>query len=197
MRLYPVFLKLENTPCLVVGGGDVGERKVCALLEAGARVTVIAPEATALLQETALQGGLSWVKREYRDGDLCGFPLAIAATDSAAVNRLIHEEASTRGVLLNCVDDPEHSSFYVPAVARKGALTLAISTSGAAPYLARRLREYFEQKLYPGLEADLERVEVTRSAIVKEGNPAEEKRMRIEHELRPLVEDIIKKMADA
>ena len=194
MGLFPIFMKLDCVPCLVVGGGTVAERKVKGLLNAAAHVTVIAPEATQELQSLAISRRISWLKKSYRSGDIEGYRLAIAATDSREINRLVYEEAMECGVLLNSVDDPEHSSFFVPAVARKGSLILAISTSGTAPYLARRLREYLESKLYGGLERDLARAQAVRARILDRNTNTGDRREVLEHELQSLVSEIINKI---
>jgi len=194
MGLYPIFLKLDDLHCVVVGGGAVAERKVKGLLEAKARVTVVAPEATPGIVSLAEGRMISWRKRSYTRGDLEGCRLVIAATDARDVNRLVFEEATERGIPVNAVDEPENSSFFVPAVARTGQLILAVSTSGVAPYMARKLREWLQGKLYPGMENDLEKVQAVRARILGEGLSAETKRKRLHQELQPLVSEIIGKM---
>jgi precorrin-2 dehydrogenase/sirohydrochlorin ferrochelatase len=184
--LYPVFMKLDHAPCLVVGGGSVGARKARGLLAALAEVTVVSPQIHAELRGLVDSGRISWIRRDFEEGDLEGFRLVVAATGSARVNRMVYDEAMARGVLVNSVDDPEHSSFFVPAVARRGHLAIAISTSGLAPYLARRLREHLEAKLYPGLEEDLEAVRRARERL-RGGTPAE-------RELEPLVRKILSRL---
>ncbi len=192
--LYPVFMKLESAPCLVVGGGAVASRKVNGLLAASAAVTVISQEVSNKLSTLADSGKISWLSRNFQQGDLEGYRLVIAATDSARVNKMVYEEAMARSILVNSVDDPDHSSFFVPAVARRGELAIAISTSGIAPYLARRLREYLESKLYPGLEEDLENVRSARARISGEPVSFEEKMELVERELGPLVRQILSRM---
>lgn len=195
--LYPVFMKLNAVPCLVVGGGAVASRKVRGLLAASAAVTVLSPEVCEPLDALVRSGAVSWLRRAFRRGDLEGFRLVIAATGSPRVNALVHEEAAARSIPLNTVDDPEHSSFFVPASARRGDLVIAVSTSGAAPYLARRLREYLEGKLYPGLEQDLERARAARARIsVESPDPARRKEL-VEQALEPLVRKIIAGMEGA
>ena len=137
---YPIALELEGRTCVVVGGGSVGEHKARALLDAGARVRVIAEEFTEGLERAARRGELELVRKAYSHGDLAGAFLAIAATDDAAVNSAIFEEAEERHVLLNAVDDVEHCHFAVPSIVRRGDFVLAISTGGKAPALAKRLR---------------------------------------------------------
>jgi siroheme synthase-like protein len=192
--MYPIFLKLDRVPCLVVGAGQVAARKVAGLLAAAAQVTVVAPEAAAELRKLAAEGRIAWRERAYLDGDLEGFRLAIAATGSVQVNRRVFEEAARRGVPVNAVDDPGNSSFFVPAVVRRGPLTLAISTAGVVPYLARRLREFLEGWLYPGLEEDLARLGEARARIAAEAPEGAEKKARIERELEPLAGAILRRL---
>jgi precorrin-2 dehydrogenase/sirohydrochlorin ferrochelatase len=189
--LYPVFMKLESVPCMVIGGGAVASRKVKGLLAASADVTVISPEVSDQLSGLADSGKIVWRSRTFQPGDLEGCRLVIAATDSTRINQMVYEEASVRGIPVNSVDDPEHSSFFVPALARRGELTIAISTSGIAPYLARRLRQYLESKLYPGLEEDLEAVRLARARISGMSVSFEEKKELVERELEPLVQKIL------
>jgi uroporphyrin-III C-methyltransferase/precorrin-2 dehydrogenase/sirohydrochlorin ferrochelatase len=137
---YPVSLELTDRPCVVIGGGELAEHKTYSLMDAGARVTVIAPDATSSLEELAEQGAIALVKRQYRRGDLADAFLAIAATDDGATNGEIFAEAEERRVLLNAVDDIEHCHFAVPSIVRRGDFLVALSTGGKAPALAKRLR---------------------------------------------------------
>ncbi len=141
---YPVFLDLTDKACTVIGGGDIAERKIRNLLECHARVTVVSPVATPVIHEWAKRGELQWLEREYQAGDLKGSILAIAATDREEVNQAVAGEAATEGVILNVVDKPALCSFIAPSVVRRGEVTVAISTGGASPALARKLRESLE-----------------------------------------------------
>ena len=166
-RYYPVLLDVGGRPCLVIGGGEVAEAKARGLLACGARVTLIAPAVTSGLRNLAAAGRIHWVQRDYRPGDLEGFMLAIAATDSPAVNRRVWQEAEERRIWLNAVDDPDHCSFILPAVHRQGDLVLAVSTGGKSPALAARLRDRLAARLGPEYARWLEllgrlRPEVTR-----------------------------------
>ncbi|MGB0036948.1 MAG: bifunctional precorrin-2 dehydrogenase/sirohydrochlorin ferrochelatase [Candidatus Acidiferrales bacterium] len=143
-NLFPVFIKLADRSCLVVGAGEIAAAKIAALLEAGARVTVVAPRANSYVREIAAAGKLSWIEREFRANDLVGVFLVIAATSASEVNRTVFLEAQRGGILTNAVDDPPHCDFYFPAVVRRGALQIAISTSGESPALAQRLRRELE-----------------------------------------------------
>jgi siroheme synthase-like protein len=192
--LYPIFMKLDHAACLVVGGGSVGARKVKGLLAASAEVTVVSPQLHPDLRELSDSGRISWINRDFEEGDLEGFRLVVAATGSARVNRMVYDGAVARGIPVNSVDDPAHSSFFVPAVARRGHLAIAVSTSGLAPYLARRLREHIEAKLYPGLEQDLEELRRAREGAKGAALSYEENRKTVERELEPLVRKILSRL---
>lgn len=138
---YPVFLTLRGRKCLVIGGGEVATHKALGLLECDANVTVISPSATPALRDLAKSGAITLIQRPYLPGDLKGAYLAIAATSAADVNREIAKEAESRRVLLNIVDVQDLGDFFTPAVVQRGQVTIAISTSGASPALARKLRE--------------------------------------------------------
>jgi precorrin-2 dehydrogenase/sirohydrochlorin ferrochelatase len=147
MSLFPMFVKLTARPCVVVGAGAIAEGKIESLLAAEAQVTVIAPEALPRAQAWAESGEIQWEPREYREGDLAGAFLAVAATATAEVNRAVFAEASERGVLCNAVDDPPFCDFYFPSVVRRGELQIAISTAGESPALAQRLRKEINAQL--------------------------------------------------
>lgn len=145
MRYYPIFADIVKRPCVVVGGGEVAERKVESLLSAGASVTVVAPKATNRLKALEKKGAVKIIKRKYRKGDLKGAFLAVSASDSRPANEAVYEEAVERGILVNVVDDPLHCNFIVPSVVDRGSLLIAISTSGKSPSLARSIRLELEK----------------------------------------------------
>lgn len=142
---YPVFLDLTGRPCVVIGGGAVAEGKVQGLLHHNCPITLVSPTATAALKDWAAKGRIQWLQREYQPGDLKDAFLAIAATDQRSVNDAVAKEAAAEKVLLNVVDYPPLCVFIAPAVVKRGPVTFAISTSGASPALARKLRESLEQ----------------------------------------------------
>jgi precorrin-2 dehydrogenase/sirohydrochlorin ferrochelatase len=146
---YPITLQLADKLCLVVGGGSVATRKVHSLLQAGARVRVIAPALTEELQLLTAQGVIQWEQRPAGAEDLAGAWLVISAADDAATNELIGRAALAAGLLVNVVDQPALCSFYVPATVHRGPVSLSISTDGASPLLARRLRERLEEVIGP------------------------------------------------
>ncbi len=163
-RYYPVFLNLLDKKAVVVGGGEVAERKVKGLQEKGAGVTVVSPCLTRTLEAMAERGEIRVEKRDYRNGDLEGARLAIAATDDKVVNEQVAKEGAARGVWVNVVDDAEHSDFILPSVAQKGDVVLAISTSGRSPALARKLRAELQQYL----DGEIDEVAVLLSEVREE-----------------------------
>ncbi len=147
MAYYPVFLDIEGKRCVVVGGGAVGLRKVRMLLDFGANVTVISPRLCSQLRELADEGRVDTVKREYETGDLEEVFLVVAATDDMAINTRVAEEAARKGKLINVVDMPRLSNFIVPSYLRRGDLTVAVSTNGKSPALARKIRTEMERHI--------------------------------------------------
>lgn len=141
---YPVLLELTGQPCVVVGGGLVAERKVEGLCAAGAAVTVISPALTPLLQQQVEEKLVRHTERNYRSGDLLGYRLAFAATSNREVNAAVHQEGRERGVWVNTADDPTYCDFILPAVVRRGHLTVAVATGGTSPAFARAIREELE-----------------------------------------------------
>ena len=138
---YPVFLNLTGRRCVVIGGGQIAEGKITTLIDSEAKITVISPDATQCIRDAADRAVIEFQERKYKNGDLQDSFLAIAATNDRVVNQEIFEEAEKLGVLLNVVDDPPRCSFIAPSIVKRGPVTLAISTGGASPALARKLRE--------------------------------------------------------
>ena len=164
---YPAFIDVKNRDCVVIGGGNIGEEKVEKLLDCHANVVVISPEVNAGVQALADEGKVVWHRREYATGDLQEAFIAIAATDDNAVNRAIAKEAEERNVLLNVVDVTHLCTFIAPSVAIRGEVTVAASTGGASPALARKFRELLD------------------------GSPVESKHPVMEYaELAPLLADV-------
>jgi len=147
---YPVNLVVRDRSCLVVGGGMVARRKIAGLVDAGAVVTVVAP--TVLPEIVAM--GVRVHERPYQRGEVASYRLAITCTDSAEVNAQVYADAEAAGIWVNSADDPENCAFTLPAVARQGPLSIAISTTGKSPALATWLRRHFERELQTGY-ADL------------------------------------------
>ena len=137
---YIACLRLSGRRCLVVGGGDIGLEKVEGLLACDADVTLVAPEAHPALQELAAEGSITWERREYVPELLEGCLIAIAATDDTEVNIRVFDDAERRAMLVNVVDVPPLCNFILPAIVRTGPLAVAISTAGASPALAKRMK---------------------------------------------------------
>jgi precorrin-2 dehydrogenase / sirohydrochlorin ferrochelatase len=149
MKYYPINLDVRKRRCLVVGGGGVGARKVKALLDCGAAVTVVSPETVPELDALAGDRILHLEKRPYRETDLEGCFLVIGATDDEALNRRISRDAENRNMLCNIADFPEACNFILPSVVRRGDLIIAISTSGRSPAFAKTLRQEIETRYGP------------------------------------------------
>ena len=194
-NLFPMVLKLEGRPCLVVGAGTVAEGKIGSLLLAGATVRVVAPQANAAVLEWARTGVIRWEAREFSPLDLDNVFLVIAATSSNEVNESVFREAQRRDVLCNVVDHPQHCDFYYPAVVRRGQLQIAISTAGESPALAQRLRRELEIQFGPEYESWVEQLGKARSELFARDINPEERRRRL-HELAsqpPLAAGLISK----
>ncbi|OGO16751.1 MAG: hypothetical protein A2Z15_04980 [Chloroflexi bacterium RBG_16_50_11] len=142
---YPVFLNLTGRKCAVVGGGQVALRKVNALLEAGADVKIISPDLCPELTVLAAAGKLTLEKRPFRPADLNGAFVAVAATDKNDVNLEVARQARRKGILVNVVDDPGNSDFIAPSCLKRGDVTIAVSTAGRSPALARKIRMKLER----------------------------------------------------
>ncbi len=137
MSLYPAFLNLSGKTVVIVGGGHVAQRKVDSLLETGCHIKLVSPKVNEALYSCP---HLEILERNYTSKDLAGASLAIAATSDIKVNKKIREDADKRGIFCNVVDDHELCSFMVPSLIERGPIQIAISTGGASPALARRLR---------------------------------------------------------
>jgi siroheme synthase-like protein len=137
---YIACLKLTGRRCLVVGGGDIGLEKVEGLLACDATVALVAPDAIEPLQALAAEGSISWERRAYEPGDLEGTFMAIACTNDTDVNIAVFDDAERRAMLVNIVDVPPLCNFILPAIVRTGPLAIAISTAGASPALAKRMK---------------------------------------------------------
>jgi precorrin-2 dehydrogenase/sirohydrochlorin ferrochelatase len=173
MKTYPIFANLTEKPCLVVGGGAVGERKVQDLRLAGAQVTVVSPRLSPALADLARAGKIRHRAEDFRPEHLDGMALVMAATDDAEVNERVFAAARDRSIWVNVADAPELCTFIVPAMVRRGDLTVAISTGGASPALARKLREELQQHFGPEYVPYLELLKSLRERLLEErrGHP--------------------------
>jgi precorrin-2 dehydrogenase / sirohydrochlorin ferrochelatase len=177
MAYIPIFLDVTGRECVVVGAGEVAARKVEALVEAGARVTVVSPRLSPPLEAMAARGIVTHVGRDYQRGDLRGCVLAYAATDDPKLHRELAAEARALGIPINVVDVPELCTFISPAVVNRDDLQIAISTSGASPAFAARLRRALEDQFGPEYALTLEVLRAARRRLhADEIDPAD--RMR-------------------
>ena len=144
---YPVFINLLGKKCVVVGGGKVALRKVTTLLDCGADITVISPKPHAEMSKLFKNKAIQWVRRNYERGDLRRAALSIAATHMKKINRKVAEESKKNGTPVNVVDDAELSDFIIPSSFRRGDLSVAVSTSGMSPALAKKIRAKLEKTI--------------------------------------------------
>lgn len=165
-NLFPMFLKLEGRRVLVVGAGKVGEAKIAGLLETGARIRVVAQEASASVHEWAQAGTIELSLRAFTPADLDSVFLAVVATSSRALNERIYREAQLRNVLCNVVDVPDLCDFYYPAVVRRGDLQIAVSTAGQSPSLAQKIRLQLERQFGPAYATWVAQLGETRKLIL-------------------------------
>jgi len=154
MALYPVFIEAKDRPVLVIGGGHVGAEKVRGLMAAEAAITVVSPALNQEMQGYLRDGRFTHIAREFQMSDLDGgWHWVMIATDDGAVNADVAAACRARGIWVNAADDPQNCDFILPAVVRKGKITLAASTSGTSPALARRLREELDAYLTDDMPA--------------------------------------------
>jgi precorrin-2 dehydrogenase/sirohydrochlorin ferrochelatase len=182
MALVRMFLKLEGRSTLVVGAGTIATPKIESLLQAGARVRVVAPQASEAVSQWAQEGRIELVVKTFDPADLNDVFLVIVATSSRQVNANVFEEARSRKILCNVVDDPEHCDFYYPSVVRRGKLQLAISTEGQSPALAQKLRLELEEQYGPEYEQWVEQLGAERTKLFQSDIDPEVRRRRL-HEL--------------
>jgi precorrin-2 dehydrogenase/sirohydrochlorin ferrochelatase len=162
MSYLPIFIDVSGRPCVVIGGGDIAARKARTLIDAGAAVVVISPELTAKLAAMVRTETIRHLKRAYRYGDLAGAFIAYEATGDIATAQAATAEARARGVPINLADMPELCTFIAPAVIHRGSLQIAISTGGASPALARKIREDLEARFGPEYELTIDFLAATR-----------------------------------
>ncbi|HTZ75930.1 MAG TPA: bifunctional precorrin-2 dehydrogenase/sirohydrochlorin ferrochelatase [Candidatus Aquilonibacter sp.] len=178
MTLFPIFLKLTNRRCLVVGAGKIAEEKIEGLLSTGAEIRVVAPKATQRIHALAREKKLRWHARPFKPADLKGTFLVVAATSSSAIHEKIFAEARWQRVLCNVVDDPPHCDFYYGSVVRRGALQIAISTAGKSPALAQRIRKLLEKQFGPEYEDWISVLGEARDKLFsREMDPGERKKL--------------------
>jgi precorrin-2 dehydrogenase/sirohydrochlorin ferrochelatase len=176
MRYYPIGLDISGRRCLVIGGGEVGERKVERLLECGARVTVVGMDLTPALARLRKKGTIDHIQGDYVQKHLNGAFLVIGATDDRSVNDRIFRDARKKGVLANIVDDPERCDFILPALCRQGELVITVATEGKSPALAKKLRQDLEERYGPEYEVLLKIMGKIRGKVIDRGEGSDENR---------------------
>jgi len=180
MKYYPVYIDISKSKCVVVGGGEVAERKVKRLLECDADVVVVGNGLTPKLEAMKNDGSISHIPDNYQSDYIEGARLVIGATNSDEINKRIYRDSRKRGILVNIVDDPAKCDFIVPSVLQQGDLSIAISTGGKSPSLARNLREELEQRYGHEYEILLNIMGNIREKIIARGEPSGENKKLFE-----------------
>jgi siroheme synthase-like protein len=196
MSLFPAFLKLDGCLAVVVGGGNLAEQKIPGLLQAGARVRVVAPCISAKVGEWVRENAVEWIAKPFDGEDLDGAFLVIAATSLKNLNAEVFQEAERRNILCNAVDDIENCHFYYGSVVQRGDLQIAISTNGKSPALAQRLRKELEGQFGAEYEAWLEWLGAAREVLREQAGDVESTKRWL-HMLasRPMFEIFLKEAA--
>jgi siroheme synthase-like protein len=166
---YPIFLRLQGKNCVVIGGGNVALRKVKGLLECGAKVTLISPKPHPEIVKLSKRRAIHLIQRDYEKEDLEDAVSVFACTDVKKVNHKVAEDAKKVGALVNVADDPRSSDFIIPSFFRKGNLTIAVSTAGVSPALARKIRMRLEKSFGKEYASLLSIVGEIRSGMKKKG----------------------------
>ena len=176
MKYYPIYLDIREKRCVVIGGGDVAARKILRLLECGAVVSVVSRKLTTPLAAMAENGQIIHMNDNYDQQYLAGAFLVIGATDQEEVNDRIAADCRARGVMVNIVDDPGHCDFILPSLVNRGSLSIAVSTDGKSPALARKLREELSAQFGPEYECYLDLLGYLREMIIPAGRSADDNR---------------------
>ncbi len=180
MKYYPIYLDIANKRCVVVGGGEVAERKTQRLLEGGARVVVVGKALTPFLEQKKKEGAIEHVAADYEESCLTGVCLVIGATDSDKVNGRISQDAKARGIPVNIVDEPSQGDFIVPSLFQRGDLMITVSTGGKSPALAKKLRKELEDRYGPEYAALLNILGDLRKKVIAEGRSSAENKLLFE-----------------
>ncbi|WP_080848386.1 NAD(P)-binding protein [Cytobacillus gottheilii] len=178
--LYPMMMNLKGKSAAIIGGGGIAERKAAGLLEAGAAVTIISPRVTAGLSKIVSEEKCIWKEKCFENDDAAGFFIIIAATDNPLVNQEVKQAASDNQLVL-MIDDPHSSDFQIPALVRRGKLTLTVSTDGASPKLAKKIKKQLSQTYDKRYENYLEFLQQARRFILENVRDPEWKSRLLEH----------------
>ena len=193
MQYYPLFLDIANRRCVVVGGGDVAERKVDRLLDFGASVVVVGKKLAPGLEASKKAGRITHIPADYDKVFIEGAFLVIGATDQDIVNERVARDAREKGILVNIVDDPERCDFILPALVAQGDLLIAVSTGGKSPALAKKLREDLEPLFGKEYQVLLDVMGQLREKLLKRGRSSDENRRSFEAVVHS---DILKHIKD-
>ncbi len=185
MSLFPIFLKLDGRPCLIVGAGNVALEKISSLLQAGASIRVVAPAACEAVEKLFAESQITLERRSFEEADLEGQTLVVTATNSKDVNRAVFLASQRRGLLCNSVDDPPNCDYYFASIVQRGSLQIAISTTGESPALAQRLRREIDAQLPNDMARWLKDLGGLRREILA-SHPAGEDRKALLHTLAQL-----------
>lgn len=166
---YPIMLNIQGKRCVVIGGGNVALRKVRMLLDCGANVTVVSPKPHLGMAKLSEKKAIHLIHRNYKVGDLMDATIAVASTDVREINRTVAHEAKKLGILVNVVDDPRLSSFIPPSFFRRGNLTIAVSSAGTSPALARKIRTNLEKSFGKEYATLLSLISEVRCALKERG----------------------------
>jgi precorrin-2 dehydrogenase/sirohydrochlorin ferrochelatase len=180
MKYYPVCLDVSGRRCVIIGGGEVAERKARRLMDCGAEVLVVSESLSTALQTMKADGRLSHIKAGYSRDLIDGAFLVIGATDRAEVNEAVSRDARKQGILVNVVDDPGRCNFILPSLYRQGDLLIAITTGGKSPALAKKLRKEMARHFGGEYETFLEIMGQIRGKIISRGYPPEKNRVLFE-----------------
>lgn len=168
-KYYPIMLDVRERPVIVVGGDAIAAEKAAALVASGARVSVISPEFGAEMLALAAREQVTLLHKSYEPGDLAGAFVVVAATTDAEMIEAIWQETQRHGQPVNIVDVPRYCSFILPSVLRRGKLTVAVSTEGASPSLAKRIRQQLEEVLPPAYETYIDLAALARGHLRRQG----------------------------
>jgi len=193
LKYYPVFLDIDGKPCVVVGSGEVAYRKVQRLIDCGARVRVIAKPLSPALAELKAQGRITHIDAHYEPEHIdCAF-LVIGATDNRQVNERIFRDARIRNILVNIVDEPERCDFILPSIVERGDLSIAVSTGGKSPALAKHLRKELEEIFGAEYETYLRIMGEIREFVLARGQSSDENRQVFESFVQSDMLNLIRK----
>jgi len=167
MAYFPAFIKLDNLKILIVGGGYIASEKLEHMLDFTKDIAVIAPQLSDHMREMIDTNGLSYESRVYKEGDIDGFGIVIVAVDDIPVQASVYEEARAKGILCNSVDSVDYCDFIFPSYIKNGDLTIAVSTSGASPAVAKHLRIFLERIIPSSISEFLKEMKLLRSSMPK------------------------------